>query len=98
MPLARNTDPHTSHEAGLVHEVTGRATCNRELVRALVEQYPGHTSRELSVKMAAKWLLRDRYEIARRLSDLEHMRLVSKGPARACRIGGRSAVVWYPVD
>lgn len=96
MALARNTDPHTSHEAAFMVEILGETERRRREIKRLVERFPGHTSRELSVKMAAKWLLRDRYGIARRLSDLEHMRLVSKGPARACRIGGRSAVVWYP--
>jgi hypothetical protein len=53
MALARNTDPHTSHEAAFDHEISGRATCNRELVRALVEQYPGHKSREEAERQAA---------------------------------------------
>lgn len=98
MALARNTDPHTSHEAAFEHEISGRACTNRELVCALVELHPGHTSRELveHVALTHRQFL-DRYEIARRLADLERLGKVRKGAARECGAGGRAAVTWYPV-
>lgn len=98
MALARNTDPHTSHEAAMVHEINGAATSHRAMVRTLVERYPGHTSRELARRV--HWRHRQmlgRHEVARRLADLERMGAVRKGDARHCNAGGRPGVTWYPV-
>ena len=38
----------------------------------------------------------DRYQIARRLSDLEKIGSIQKGPMRKCRMGNRVAATWIP--
>ena len=88
-PIARNTDPITSHISA--HEITysGARTTQQIEVLELVSDYAGHTSRELAV-----WSAMDRYQMARRLPELEHAGLVTKGPARRDETNLRMAVTW----
>lgn len=89
MPIARNTDPVSSHVAA--YDVTARGTRNRQqriVFRAVVE-HPGRTSRELAALCPL-----DRYQVARRLPELEEVRMVQKGPARECEVNKRLAVTW----
>jgi len=89
-PAARNTDPITSHMAAL--EITARGTRGRQqrLVLRIVIANPGKTSRELSDICAL-----DRYQVARRLPELEAAGVIEKGPIRRCTIGGRHSVTWW---
>ena len=87
-PASRNTDPITSYEAE--HEINKGVRSNQqETVLELVKLYPGHTSLELSKKSDL-----DRYQIARRLADLEYKGKVLKGRIRRCS-SGRRAVTWW---
>lgn len=90
-PAARNTDPSTSHEAAAALEASGRRQAQRARVRRAVHDYPGRTSAEL-----AEAIDMDRYAVARRLPELEPLR-VHKGEPRTCSIQGRRAVTWWPV-
>lgn len=88
-PIARNTDPVTSHIAAQNMKLSGaRGKQQRIALRAVIE-HPGLTSRELAALCPL-----DRYQMARRLPELEEAGLVAKGPARECRAGGRPSVVW----
>ena len=89
LPIARNTDPESSHIAA--HEITYSGSRTTQQIEAfnLVAAYPGHTSRELAYISEL-----DRYQMARRLSDLEHAGLVTKGPARRDETNLRMAVTW----
>lgn len=93
-PAARATDPVTSHEAAEHVTRSGIREAQQRNVRALVQRNPGCTSRELSILSTAL----DRYQIARRLPELETARRVTKGLPRVCTITGRRAVTWWPAD
>jgi hypothetical protein len=88
-PIARKTDPVTSHIAA--QEITHEGTREKQaaIVLDLVRRYPGNTSMELS-----QYCNLDRYQIARRLADLEHAGEVEKGIMRVCSVSGRMAVTW----
>jgi predicted transcriptional regulator len=89
MPIARNTDPASSHMAACEITATGaRGQQQRIVFRAVVEN-PGRTSRELAALCPL-----DRYQVARRLPELEEVCMVKKGPARECEVGKRLAVTW----
>ena len=89
LPIARNTDPASSHIAA--HEITYSGARTTQQIEAfqLVAAYPSHTSREL-----AYFSELDRYQMARRLSDLEHAGFVKKGPIRRDDTNQRMAVTW----
>jgi len=90
-PIARRTDPVSSHVAAAAITKSGKRMSQRNMVLALVETYPGRTALELagiSVNL-------DRYQVARRLADLEHSELVRKGEARECVVGQSLAVTWF---
>ena len=89
---ARRTDPPSSHEAAQRVEASGAAATQRERVLALVRAYPGCTSAEL----AGDGL--DRYQLARRLPELEAGGFVRKGPLATCRVMGTRAVSWWPCE
>lgn len=87
-PIARNSDPETSHESAEVVTKTSRA--GQQLrCRDLVCLYPGHTSAEL-----AKLGREDRYMVARRLPEVRPVH-VRNGEARKCTVTGRKAMTWY---
>ncbi len=89
-PASRNTDPITSYEAE--HEMSkyGRLS-QQQAILFLVKMFPNSTSLELAEKSKL-----DRYQIARRLADLEHSGKVLKGRIRHCSASGncRRAVTW----
>ena len=91
-PAARNTDPVSSHLAA--EEVTVKGTRGRQqrVVLWAVAANPGRTSREL-----ASICDLDRYQVARRLPELENAGLLEKGPMRRCSAGRREAVTWKAV-
>ncbi len=87
--MARRTDPETSHAAAAGHVASGanaaqRAACLR------VMSHVGMTSDEIAAAAGI-----ERHASARRLPELERAGLVSRGPARLSRVGGRSGVTWY---
>jgi hypothetical protein len=89
-PVARDSDPVSSHLAA--KEITGngkRASQQRIALDAVLD-HQGCTSLELSQTCAL-----DRYQLARRLPELEEYGLVEKGPIRPCSIGKRPAVTWF---
>jgi predicted transcriptional regulator len=93
MPSASRTDPETSHEAAEAVTVSGVAQRQCEIVLRLVEEHPGLSSyrlAELSQDL-------NRYQIARRLPELEEAKLVH----RRKRSDGtyerdRNGVLWFP--
>ena len=91
-PIARRTDPVTSHRAAKEHTDSGKRQTNMERVVAGVHKAPGRTSREL-----AAYLGMDYHEVARRLPDAENKGLVRKGEPRTCHENARAACSWWPV-
>lgn len=89
MARARSTDPQTSREAA--ESVAPFLSDQLADVLAAVAAWPGRTSRELAEHLRDL----DRYQVARRTSDLEHRGYVRKGHARPCRVGRRNAHEWH---
>ncbi|WP_408953010.1 winged helix-turn-helix domain-containing protein [Lysobacter sp. Hz 25] len=92
-PAARATDPATSHLAADAITASGARDAQQQLAAEVVRQHPGYTSNEL-----AQFCELDRYALARRLPECATAGAVRKGRARTCRVSGRSAVTWWPVD
>jgi len=89
-PIARNTDPSTSHEAA-AKIAPVRATQQKAILEGVM-QYPNHTSAEL-----AQRLHMDRYVVARRLPELRSALLVKSCEARSCAVTGHRAMTWRAV-
>ena len=89
-PIARNSDPSTSHEAAAKIKPV-RATQQRAILAGL-QKFPNHTSAEL-----AQRLHMDRYVVARRLPELRAALLVKSCEARSCAVTGHRAMVWRAV-
>lgn len=92
-PIARRTDPLTSHEAAA--DITESGVRGRQMADVLtaVKRYPGRTSAELgSVSRFDRWVA------ARRLPELEKKGLVVRGEARKCRITSKRSITWWPVQ
>jgi len=85
---SRNTDPSTSHDAETFVNQSGRRDIQQQKVIKLVKDFPCRTASELSSVSDL-----DRYQIQRRLSDLDGLK-VRKDKARRCKKTGRTAVTW----
>lgn len=86
---SRNSDPITSHIAGISHEMKGTAGSNREACLAIVLFYPGLTAPEIAVKAGI-----DRHEASRRLPELRRKGQVKNGPERLCSQLGSLMMTW----
>lgn len=91
-PLARRTDPVTSHEAA--REIAGSVAALETWAAECVASAPGLTQRELGARFCPDDLRR----IGRRLSECARKGLIKRGPVRKCSITGRSAETWWPVE
>lgn len=95
MPLfaaARRTDPGTSHEAARSVEESGAASDQRARCLLAVRAHPGSTAAEIAAILGM-----ERHAPSRRLPELRAAGLVKNGPARICRVVGRSSVTWEAV-
>ena len=95
--ISKRGGPITSFEAE--EQITRRGVRDTQarIVLMKVRRHPGETSAGLAAR--TDWLvgILDRYVVARRLSDLEFLGLVKKGPP-AIGPNGRRGVTWYPVS
>lgn len=88
-PVARNTDPETSHEADDFITSTGiRANQCRWVLKA-VRATPCLTASELSRRHNI-----DHAVVHKRLPDLRRKGLVYNVAQRACAVTGRKAMTW----
>ena len=95
-PIARISDPTSSHEAARAITESGERRRQSEQVLAAVRDFPGKTSLELSTKVRL-----DRYAVARRLPELEAVGLIQRGRIRPCAIASGvrrkvNALTWWP--
>lgn len=88
--LARKSDPASSHIAAQRMVDTDAIGEQQRLVLDLVKRYPNHTSDEL----AGLGRL-DRYQLARRLPELERDGFIERGRLRKSTKSGRPAVTWH---
>lgn len=87
--IARATDPETSHLAAQHVVQSGTRAHQQHQALAAVRAFPGLTSLELA--QAAHCC---RFQLARRLPELERDGLVIRGAARTCGVSGRKAATW----
>ena len=90
-PLARRTDPASSHEAAAQVTASGVRDSQCAAVLDALRRHPGSTSLELATASGL-----DRYVVARRLPELERDGRAVRGELRLCRASGgqRRAVTW----
>jgi hypothetical protein len=97
-PIARNTDPHTSHMAAKEHSKNKRGQ-RRMQVLDLLMRNPGSTSGELGQEMyIAHPGLGGRicFETPhKRLPDLASLGWAAKSGTRECRDSGRECFTWF---
>lgn len=89
-PIARATDPETSHVAASEHTNNGRRAAHAERILAVVRAHPGWTYREIARLVPEL----EAVEVQRRLADLADLGRVVRGEARACKVSGRPAQTW----
>lgn len=89
-PIARNTDPVTSHQAAHHMRESGKQGAQLDEVLRLVTAHPHCTAFELT-----DYTELDRYQIQRRLSDLADMgKVKASATGRRCSKSGRNACTW----
>ena len=97
-PMARASDPATSHIAAAQHKE--KLSERRAQVLMLVEWFPGRTSGELSRKMLERFPglpMRTCAETPhKRLPELEKMGMVIRGTPRDCADSGHLCETWWP--
>ena len=96
-PLARRTDPETSHRAALEMETSGQRETDEDFAVRMVRRWPGSTAAELEVIAGQEG---DR-TVSKRLSGAKKRKRVfsvePKEDDRVCGQTGRPAKFWYPV-
>lgn len=89
-PIARRTDPESSHLAAEHVTRSGARAHQQAQAIAAVRAYPGMTSFELAMRTDL-----DRYMLARRLPEVVCAGLVRKGDSKRCSVTGRLALTWW---
>ncbi len=88
-PIARNSDPATSHGAADFLRRTGARASQQKLILDVVRRLPGLTVVEIAVQCG----LND-HKVGKRLSDLAHAQKISRGDERV--VNGLSYTTWWP--
>lgn len=92
-PIARSSDPESSHRAANEITASGRRQQQIAMVIDMVRKFPGMTSMELAGMTGE-----DRYVLARRLPEAVTAGAIAKGQQRPCSVTGKLALTWWPVD
>jgi hypothetical protein len=90
-PIARTTDPATSHEAAEILNESGHRITAMEICLTAVQRYPGLVAGEIGERTGLGHV-----PAQRRLSDLKNRGRIVQGPPR--RWHGRAQVTWLPVE
>lgn len=89
-PLVRSRDPETSHAAAAGIQADGTLDHDLALAFQCVKEQPGSTATELE----DHYCVRDG-KIRKRLAQLADSRgVIRRGPARKCRVTGKTAQTW----
>lgn len=88
-PIARNTDPETSHQAAEFMRATGAGASQQQRILDMVRRLPGLTVVELAVQVG----LND-HKVGKRLSDLANAKKIERGDERV--VGSLSYTTWWP--
>lgn len=93
LPLARSSDPITSHLAAAEVRGSGAERSQAAKVLAALVETPGLTDLELASRHGL-----DRYVVGRRTSWLRTRGYLTDGQPRTCRVSGRLATPRYPTQ
>ena len=100
-PMARRTDPTTSHVAALRHVATALSLRRSQVYDAVV-QFPDQTSNELGLRMTELFpdleLRAASASPQKRLPELEKLGLIKRGEPRTCKSSGYQAHIWRAVE
>jgi hypothetical protein len=88
-PIARNTDPDTSHAAAEFMRASGARATQQQRILDVVRRLPGLTVVELAVQVG----LND-HKVGKRLSDLATAQKIGKGDER--HVNGLPYSTWWP--
>lgn len=92
-PVAsRAGNPATSHQAEAAHSRSGARTTNAAKLLDQVRRYPGSIRNALALNAGLS-----HYEASKRLSDLERLGKIRKGPPRRAADTGRMQSTWWSV-
>jgi hypothetical protein len=92
-PIARATDPSTSHEAA--EELTSSGERQRMMAVTLdgLRLHPGLTAKELEERLGFS-----DGAVRKRLNDLRHAGHATNGLDRVCSLTGKKAQTWFSVE
>lgn len=90
-PASHRNDPASSYEAEAFVNDSGVREKQQHMVYELVKKFPNSTADEL-----ADHSVLDRYQIGRRLKEVETAGLIERGAPRKSIKTGRSGVTWHP--
>ena len=90
VPLARDSDPISSHEAGDELTQSGRRKAQMERILFALRSHPGSTTHELKKGLPGL----DEVKICKRLNDLKESGLAEKTGIRLCRVSRRRIQTW----
>ena len=90
-PATRKTDPQSSRTAENNMNKSGARENQQNMVKHMVEKFPGRTSAELA-KLSGK----DRSMIARRLPELDGIHIKRGETLEKCKVTGINCVTWWP--
>tara|TARA_R110002074_G_scaffold14418_3_gene49786 strand:+ start:1331 stop:1651 length:321 start_codon:yes stop_codon:yes gene_type:complete len=86
--LSRSTDPEPSHEAGAVIVKTGTASQHRNQILAVMSNKPRTNAQNAILAGLSQ------YQTTRRMTELERLGRVERGPIIRCPVLGRKAGTW----
>ena len=98
-PIARSSDPITSHKAAAEFTASGRSEQCLQVLK-LLSRYSNCTAKELSVYMWRDTDFRVAFHTAadaprKRLNDLKNAGFAETGDGRKCTQGGKKAQTWH---
>lgn len=89
LPRSRGNDPESSHDAADAIRRSGALAGQQKAVLEAVRRWPGLTSLELAARLKF-----DRYQVARRLPEVETTGQVKRGDLKT--INRRKHLTWWP--
>jgi len=89
LPRSRGQDPDSSHDAAEAIRRSGALATQQQAILTAVRRWPGLTSLELAARLKF-----DRYQVARRLPEIETAGKVRRGEIKT--INRRKHLTWWP--
>lgn len=94
-PIARDSDPASSHVAAREHTASGARARQCDLILALVRAHPDRTAAELAAASGGEL---DDVRCRKRLPDLRAAGRVVVSGQRRCEVAGRLMQTWRAAD